>query len=83
MTGILFLKETPMENMQEAIIRYVTLIFDFLILIQLRYNLDVFGNKKQQSMLILNNSVVPRNLNKENDVDDDLNSDEFIVTQMQ
>lgn len=71
MTGILFLKETPMENMQEAIIRY------------LRYNLDVFGNKKQQSMLILNNSVVPRNLNKENDVDDDLNSDEFIVTQMQ
>lgn len=83
MTGILFLKETPMENMQEAIIRYVTLIFDFLILFQLRYNLDVFGNKKQQSMLILNNSVVPRNLNKENDVDDDLNSDEFIVTQMQ
>ncbi len=83
MTGILFLKETPMENMQEAIIRYVTKIFDFLILFQLRYNLDVFGNKKQQSMLILNNSVVPRNLNKENDVDDDLNSDEFIVTQMQ
>jgi hypothetical protein len=34
-------------------------------------------------MLILNNSVMPRNLNKENDVDDDLNSDEFIVTQMQ
>lgn len=83
MTGILFLKETPMENMQEAIMRYVTKIFDFLILIQLRYNLDVFGNKKQQSMLILNNSVVPRNLNKENDMDDDLNSDEFIVTQMQ
>ena len=83
MTGILFLKEKPMENMQEAIMRYVTKIFDFLILIQLRYNLDVFGNKKQQSMLILNNSVVPRNLNKENDMDDDLNSDEFIVTQMQ
>ena len=83
MTGILFLKEKPMENMQEAIMRYVTKIFAFLILIQLRYNLDVFGNKKQQSMLILNNSVVPRNLNKENDMDDDLNSDEFIVTQMQ
>ncbi len=34
-------------------------------------------------MLLLNNSVVPRNLNNENVIDDDVDSDEFIVTQMQ
>jgi hypothetical protein len=34
-------------------------------------------------MLLLNNSVVPRNLNNEHIIDDDVDSEEFIVTQMQ